>query len=169
LDEPEAETPSTISSEHVALGPLRYASSPQEVLSNAIRRLRLGKKLSQRQLALRLSAPRTYISKLENEKDIADPRNSRENCGQSGRHSSRIVERLRSRPATENRRVGARPIRRRDFAVHGAAEPVPSCATPGRNGLVGPSPDGVAKLAQMSADADDVLYLTTIPQKIPPC
>src|SRR6266853_4388605 len=37
-------------------------------LANSIRSLRLSSGLSQRQLALRMSVPRTYVSKIENEK-----------------------------------------------------------------------------------------------------
>jgi len=37
-------------------------------LANSIRSLRLRSGLSQRQLALRMSVPRTYVSKIENEK-----------------------------------------------------------------------------------------------------
>ena len=37
-------------------------------LATAIRSIRLGSGLSQRQLALRMSVPRTYVSKIENEK-----------------------------------------------------------------------------------------------------
>lgn len=37
-------------------------------LANSIRSLRLRNGLSQRQLALRMSVPRTYVSKIENEK-----------------------------------------------------------------------------------------------------
>src|ERR1700679_1124967 len=43
---------------------------PQQVLANAIRSLRIGKHLSQRQLALRMRVPRTYVSKIENEKTM---------------------------------------------------------------------------------------------------
>ena len=37
-------------------------------MAQAIRSLRLGHGLSQRQLALRMGVPRTYVSKIENEK-----------------------------------------------------------------------------------------------------
>lgn len=37
-------------------------------LATAIRSIRLGSGLSQRQLAMRMSVPRTYVSKIENEK-----------------------------------------------------------------------------------------------------
>ena len=45
------------------------SSSRSEVqVAQAIRSLRLGHGLSQRQLALRMGVPRTYVSKIENEK-----------------------------------------------------------------------------------------------------
>ena len=41
-------------------------------LAHSIRSLRLRSGLSQRQLALRMSVPRTYVSKIENEKLMED-------------------------------------------------------------------------------------------------
>jgi transcriptional regulator with XRE-family HTH domain len=44
------------------------ASRSEVQVAQAIRSLRLGHGLSQRQLALRMGVPRTYVSKIENEK-----------------------------------------------------------------------------------------------------
>jgi transcriptional regulator with XRE-family HTH domain len=44
------------------------ASRSEVQVAQAIRSLRLGRGLSQRQLALRMGVPRTYVSKIENEK-----------------------------------------------------------------------------------------------------
>jgi len=44
------------------------ANRSEVQVAQAIRSLRLGRGLSQRQLALRMGVPRTYVSKIENEK-----------------------------------------------------------------------------------------------------
>ena len=45
-----------------------FANRSEVQVAQAIRSLRLGHGLSQRQLALRMGVPRTYVSKIENEK-----------------------------------------------------------------------------------------------------
>lgn len=48
--------------------PMESAPSSQLPVANAIRSLRIRAGLSQRQLAARMNVPRTYVSKIENEK-----------------------------------------------------------------------------------------------------
>jgi transcriptional regulator with XRE-family HTH domain len=74
LDKPSTEIPAPASpaiswSTSASVGLLQCAS-PQEILSRAIRCRRLGLGMSQRQLALRMSVPRTYVSKIENQKTL---------------------------------------------------------------------------------------------------
>ena len=52
----------------VMMAPVQVMPSHQLPVAAAIRSLRLRAGLSQRQLALRMSVPRTYVSKIENEK-----------------------------------------------------------------------------------------------------
>jgi transcriptional regulator with XRE-family HTH domain len=51
-----------------AVPPLTAEEGPSPRVANAIRTLRQRSGLSQRQLALRMQVPRTYVSKIENEK-----------------------------------------------------------------------------------------------------
>ncbi len=52
----------------VTMAPVQAMPSHQLPVAAAIRSLRMRAGLSQRQLALRMSVPRTYVSKIENEK-----------------------------------------------------------------------------------------------------
>lgn len=52
----------------ITMAPVQAMPTHQLPVAAAIRSLRLRSGLSQRQLALRMSVPRTYVSKIENEK-----------------------------------------------------------------------------------------------------
>lgn len=64
LDEPEPEPVLTQS----ASGPAPGVTTPHLQIALAIRSLRQSTGLSQRQLAMRMQVPRTYVSKIENDK-----------------------------------------------------------------------------------------------------
>jgi transcriptional regulator with XRE-family HTH domain len=68
LDEEEPEVVATAPEIQVLPGQIPGNGHGHLNLANSIRGLRLRNGLSQRQLALRMSVPRTYVSKIENEK-----------------------------------------------------------------------------------------------------
>src|SRR5205814_9401057 len=63
----DAEEPEPLVAEPVA-PPLPHGNGSQLQIAMAIRTLRLRNGLSQRQLAIRMQVPRTYVSKIENDK-----------------------------------------------------------------------------------------------------
>ena len=68
LDEEEPEVVASAPEVQVLPGPMNGNGHGHLNLANSIRGLRLRNGLSQRQLALRMAVPRTYVSKIENEK-----------------------------------------------------------------------------------------------------
>src|SRR5580692_5854482 len=68
LDEDEAEIAAMTPTPEVLPVTVDYHGRGHLKLAHSIRSLRLRNGLSQRQLALRMSVPRTYVSKIENEK-----------------------------------------------------------------------------------------------------
>lgn len=69
LDAPEPEpAPLAVITPEAAIGTSPDSELPHIEVASAIRTLRLRNGLSQRQLALRMQVPRTYVSKIENEK-----------------------------------------------------------------------------------------------------
>ena len=65
MDEPEPLTPQLVTAESQA------AEEPDGIdVARAVREVRHGKSMSQRQLAARMQVPRTYISKIENGKAV---------------------------------------------------------------------------------------------------
>jgi transcriptional regulator with XRE-family HTH domain len=68
LDEDEAELAAMTPVAEVVTINIHSTGRGHLKLAQSIRSLRLGSGLSQRQLALRMAVPRTYVSKIENEK-----------------------------------------------------------------------------------------------------
>ena len=68
LDEVEAEVAAVVSVPEVAPETLNMSGRGHLNLAHSIRSLRLRNGMSQRQLAMRMAVPRTYVSKIENEK-----------------------------------------------------------------------------------------------------
>ncbi len=68
LDEDEAEIAAVAAVAEVPPEPMNMSGRGHLNLAHSIRSLRLRGGMSQRQLALRMSVPRTYVSKIENEK-----------------------------------------------------------------------------------------------------
>src|ERR1700685_1848552 len=68
LDEDEAEIAALTSAPEVLPVNINTSGRGHLKLAYSVRSLRLRSGLSQRQLALRMSVPRTYVSKIENEK-----------------------------------------------------------------------------------------------------
>jgi transcriptional regulator with XRE-family HTH domain len=68
LDEDEAEIAAVAVMPEVSPETMNISGRGHLNLAHSIRSLRLRSGLSQRQLALRMSVPRTYVSKIENEK-----------------------------------------------------------------------------------------------------
>ena len=68
LDEDEAEIAVITAAPEIPPEPMNMSGRGHLNLAHSIRSLRLRGGMSQRQLALRMSVPRTYVSKIENEK-----------------------------------------------------------------------------------------------------
>ena len=86
-------------------------------LATSIRSLRLRSGLSQRQLAGRMAVPRTYVSKIENEKATPTLSSAGTAGACTGGHCARTAQRRRTQPSGRNQRVDERSIYRRTLAV----------------------------------------------------
>ena len=116
LDEDEAEIAAMTPAPEVVPMNVHASGRGHLKLAHSIRSLRLRNGLSQRQLALRMSVPRTYVSKIENEK--ATPTlSSLERLAQGARSQrSRSALRRRTEPPGRSPRVDGRSVRGRRFA-----------------------------------------------------
>jgi len=90
-------------------------------LATSIRSMRLRNGLSQRQLAGRMAVPRTYVSKIENEKAAyAVFPGAAGAC--TGGYRARTAQRRRTQPPGRNQRIDEGSVYRRTLAVRLATE-----------------------------------------------